>query len=66
MRLQAVPFDADTHTAADWMEMKAILGPKDRLSFTDIERAWEANRESEDQDPGAVLNSLTSGSTLEL
>ncbi|CAD1788706.1 hypothetical protein XSP_001033 [Xanthomonas euroxanthea] len=52
MRLQAVPFDADTHTAADWMEMKAILGPKDRLSFTDIERAWEANRESEDQDPG--------------
>lgn len=51
MRLQAAPFDADSHTAADWLEMKAILAPHGKASFVDIERAWEANRLSEDTDP---------------
>lgn len=51
MRLQAVPFDADPHTAADWLEMKAMLSPRDKVAFADIERSWEANRISEDEDP---------------
>ncbi len=51
MRLQAAPFDADSHTAADWFEMKALLAPRGKASFVDVERAWEANRASEDTDP---------------
>ncbi len=56
MRLRSVPFEAPAHTGADWIEVKTILSG--RYLFSDMERAWESNREAEDEEPGGGSQSF--------
>lgn len=58
MRLRSVPFEAPAHIGADWIEVKTILSAGGRFLFSDMERAWELNRESEDEDPGGGSESF--------
>lgn len=56
MNLQAPPFDAATDVVADWIELKTLSLPEERLPFSDLERAWERSRLSEHEDyQGGVL-----------
>ena len=50
MGLQAPPFDASPQLFADWLELKASVADQRKVWLVDIERAWEATRESEDTD----------------
>lgn len=50
MGLQAPPFDAPPQLFADWLELKASVTDQRKVWLVDIERAWEATRESEDTD----------------
>ncbi|WP_186122804.1 hypothetical protein [Burkholderia gladioli] len=48
MQLQAPPFDADVYRCCDWVELKVLSTRDGQVFFSDIERAWEARREAED------------------
>ena len=50
MGLQGAPFNATPDTFADWLELRACLEPSRKIYLVDIERAWEAQRQSEDTD----------------
>ena len=50
MSLQSPPFDADVYRCADWLELKVLASPTHELFFSDVERAWEARREAENDD----------------
>jgi hypothetical protein len=48
--LQAPPFDAPPQLFADWLELKASIADQKKIWLVDVERAWEATRESENTD----------------
>lgn len=50
MQLQAPPFDAAADLGADWLELRLLSEPTKKIIFSDIERAWEARRETEETD----------------
>ncbi|WP_244849848.1 hypothetical protein [Caballeronia sp. SL2Y3] len=50
MQLQPPPFDADVYRCADWLELKVLSVATGEVFFSDIERAWEARREAEEED----------------
>ena len=58
MQLQAPPFDATPDIVADWIELKVLSNRHKRISFSTIERVWEARRESEDSDYQAGLQTF--------
>lgn len=50
MELQTAPFSAGPDLFADWLELRACISPARKVHIVDIERAWEAQRQSEDTD----------------